>query len=97
MTVYIINNLMIRDRDEYLGYVRRFVPVFQKYGGTVLAAQDAPEPVEGCWPYDRTVLLSFPSREAAERWTRSPEYLDITRKRRSSTVSNIIILDALPR
>jgi uncharacterized protein (DUF1330 family) len=97
MTVYIINNMTIHNRDEYKTYVRGFMPVFQKYGGTVLAVQDAPVPLEGSWPYDRTVLLSFATREAAERWAQSPEYQEIAKHRKAGTVSNVVVLDGFSR
>jgi uncharacterized protein (DUF1330 family) len=96
MAVYIINNMTIHDRAEYDTYVRAFMPVFAKFNGQVLAVQDAPEPAEGAWPYDRTVLLSFPSREDAARWARSPEYREIAKHRRAGTTSNVVILDGLP-
>jgi uncharacterized protein (DUF1330 family) len=96
MTVYIISSMTIHNREEYKTYVRGFMPVFQKYGGTVLAAQDAPVPLEGTWPYDRTVLLSFPTREAAEQWSQSSEYEEIAKHRRAGTTSNVVVLDGLP-
>jgi uncharacterized protein (DUF1330 family) len=96
MAVYIINNMTIHNREEYKAYVRGFMPVFQKYDGNFLAAQNAPQPLEGSWPYDRTVLLSFPTREAAERWSQSPEYQEIAKHRKAGTVSNVVLLDGLP-
>jgi uncharacterized protein (DUF1330 family) len=96
MAVYIINNMTIHDRAEYDTYVRAFMGVFRKFNGEVLAVQDAPEPTEGTWPYDRTVLLSFPTREDATRWARSPEYREIAKHRHAGTTSNVVILDGLP-
>lgn len=97
MTAYIINNMNVHDRDEYNTYLRAFMPVFEQYGGTVLAAQDNPVPSEGEWPYQRTILLSFPSRELAERWAASPEYQRIAVHRRAGASSNVLIMDALPQ
>ena len=96
MTVYIINNMTIHNQDEYKTYLRAFMPVFEKFGGAVLAAQNAPLPLEGSWPYDRTILLSFPSGEAAERWSQSPEYQQIATHRKAGTVSNVVMLEGLP-
>jgi uncharacterized protein (DUF1330 family) len=97
MTVYIINNMTIHDREEYKTYLRGFMPIFQQYGGSVLAAEDAPQPKEGSWPYHRTILLSFPDREAAERWAQSPEYQAIAKHRHAGTVSNVIYLNGFPQ
>lgn len=96
MAVYIINNMTIHDRARYETYVRAFMGVFRKFNGEVLAVQDAPAPTEGTWPYDRTVLLSFPTREDALRWSESPEYRAIAQDRLGSTTSNVVILEGMP-
>ena len=96
MAVYIINNMTIHDRAEYETYLRAFMGVFRKFNGEVLAVADAPEPSEGTWPWDRTVLLSFPSREEARRWSESPEYREIATHRLNGTTSNVVILDGFP-
>ncbi len=93
MAVYIINNMTIHDRAEYDQYVRGFLPVFAQAGGEILAVTDAPKPVEGEWPFDRTVLLRFPDREAARRWIESPQYQAIVGHRHRGTRSNIVMLD----
>jgi uncharacterized protein (DUF1330 family) len=96
VAVYIVSNMTIHDRAEYDTYLRAFLGVFRRFDGEILAAQDGPEPVEGAWPYDRTILLRFPSREAAQRWYESPEYREIARHRRNGTKSNVVILDGFP-
>lgn len=96
MTVYVINNMTIHDQDAYKTYLKGFMPVFEKYGGQVLAAANGPKPTEGVWPYDRTILLAFPTREAVDQWSGSPEYQEIARHRRAGTNSNVLVLDALP-
>jgi uncharacterized protein (DUF1330 family) len=93
MAVYIINNMTIHDRAEYDRYLRAFMGVFRKFEGEILAAVDAPVPVEGEWPYDRTILLRFPSREEARRWADSDEYREIARHRWNATKSNVVFLD----
>ncbi len=96
MAVYIINNMTIHDRAAYDAYLRAFMAVFRKFEGEVLAAVDAPTPVEGTWPYDRTILLRFPTREEALRWSESPEYRAIAADRHRGTTSNVVILDGFP-
>jgi uncharacterized protein (DUF1330 family) len=94
--VYIINNMTIHDRAAYDTYLRAFMGVFRKYDGEVLVAANAPSPVEGEWPYDRTIVLRFPSREEALRWSESPEYKEIAHHRWKGTKSNVVILDGFP-
>jgi uncharacterized protein (DUF1330 family) len=94
MPVYIINNMVIRDRAEYRKYERAFLPTFVRFGGEVLAVQDDPQPREGTWPYTRTVLLRMPSREKALEWYESAEYQAIVQHRWNGTDSNVVILPA---
>ncbi len=42
MSVYVINNMTIRDQAAYNRYVRAFWPLFTRHGGEVLAVQDGP-------------------------------------------------------
>jgi uncharacterized protein (DUF1330 family) len=96
MPVYIINNMTIHDRGEYEAYLRAFMDVFRNFNGQVLVAQEGPSPLEGTWPYDRTIVLGFPSREDALRWYESPEYKAIVVHRFNGTTSNVVVLDGLP-
>ena len=96
MTVYIINNMTVHDQDEYKTYVKAFMPIFERFGGKVLAVQNSPLAIEGVWPFDRTVLLSFPTRAAFEQWSGSAAYKAIAAHRHAGTVSNVVVLDALP-
>ncbi|MBI3716896.1 MAG: DUF1330 domain-containing protein [Betaproteobacteria bacterium] len=96
MPVYILNSMTIHDRAEYDAYLRAFMGVFRQFDGEVLAAQEAPVPLEGNWPYDRTILLKFSSRESFQRWAESPAYLAIVPHRHKGTVSNVVVLDGVP-
>ena len=96
MTVYIINNMTIHDRAAYDRYARAFLAVFRNFDGALLAVQDVPPALEGTWAFDRTVLISFPSRDAAQRWISSPGYQAIVGDRYAGTVSNVVMLDGLP-
>lgn len=92
--VYVINNMTVHDMARYKKYLTDFMATFVPFGGRVLAVQDAPNPVEGIWPYDRTILLSLPSRDAFDRWVNSAPYQAIAVHRHAGTVSNVVVLDA---
>ena len=51
--------------------------------------------IEGQWPFDRTVLLRFPSRADAFAWSNSPQYQAIAKHRIAGTRSNVVMLDGL--
>lgn len=96
MTVYIIAEITIHDRDTYARYEAGFAEVFTRYNGTMLAVDDAPRCLEGEWSATRSVLISFPSAEEADAWYASQAYQDLAKHRLAASSGNIIVVDALP-
>lgn len=91
MTVYAVALLSIHDRARYQKYVAAFMPVLEKYGGRLLAADERPEVIEGQWPGDKVVLLSFPDRDAFTSWSTSPEYRKIATDRIAATDTVVLL------
>ncbi|SCE66083.1 Uncharacterized conserved protein, DUF1330 family [Micromonospora purpureochromogenes] len=96
MTVYALAQISIHDRQRYDRYVAAFMPVLAKYHGRLLAADERPQVVEGTWPYDKVILMSFDSRESFERWANSPEYREISRDRVAATDGVVLVADGVP-
>ena len=80
MTAFVIARVAVHDRPPYDRYAAAFMPVLQRYGGRMLAADEAPEVLEGD-DRRKVVLLAFDTREAALTWAESPEYREIARDR----------------
>jgi uncharacterized protein (DUF1330 family) len=95
MTVYVVAQIRINDRTEYGLYEAGFMPVFEKYQGTMLAVDENPEPFEGQWNATRTVLISFPTIEAAKAWTTSDEYQAIARHRHAASDTDAVFVRGL--
>jgi len=91
MTHYIVARIAIHDRDRYAQYEAGFMPVFDKYGGQILAVNDAPEVLEGPPDTRRLVILAFPDREAALAWAGSPEYQEIAKHRLAASEGAIVM------
>lgn len=91
--VYVLNNTTIHDDERYKQYLCGFMATFEPFGGKVLAVQNAPSPVEGSGPYDRTALLALPSRDVFDQWVKSDAYQAIVADRHAATVSNVVFLD----
>lgn len=53
MTVYAIAQLRFTDRTAYDKYQMRFMDVFRRCHGTLLAADERPQVVEGSWDRKR--------------------------------------------
>lgn len=95
MTVYAIAQLTIHDRVSYDRYQNAFMPIFKKYGGQLLAADESPYAVEGEYDRDKVVLMSFPDRDAYLAWADSPEYQEISKDRRAGAETVSILIRGL--
>ncbi|MGV0581060.1 DUF1330 domain-containing protein [Mycolicibacterium elephantis] len=83
MTVYAIAQLKFTDRNAYDRYQARFMEVFRQHAGTLLAADEAPQVVEGRSDREKVVLMSFPDEASFRSWAESPEYQEISKDRRA--------------
>jgi uncharacterized protein (DUF1330 family) len=95
--VYAIAQLKFTDRDAYNRYQAAFMEVFKRYSGTLLAADEAPQVVEGQWDRDKVVLMMFPDESAFREWAEPPDCQLISEERRSSAVTVVLLVQTLPR
>jgi uncharacterized protein (DUF1330 family) len=95
MTVYAVVQLKIHDRPTYDRYVARFMAVFEKFSGKVLAADDAPKVLEGKWDGTRVVLMSFPDKQSFFAWAGSPAYQEIAKDRIASAETTVLLAEGL--
>ncbi len=95
VTVYLIAQITINDRDEYAKYEQGFMDIFNKYEGQLLSVDENPLKLEGEWSATRSVLVSFPSKEAAMAWYESDEYQALVQHRFASSTGNIIVATGL--
>ena len=85
MEVYIIAQITITDRAAYNRYQARFLDVFKKFKGELLAADEKPEVIEGSWDREKVILIKFPDKAAFEEWAYSPEYREIAKDRQAGS------------
>ena len=95
MTVYAIAQLKFTDRDAYNRYQAAFMEIFQRYSGTLLAADEAPRVVEGQWQRDKVVVMSFPDETSFRQWAESPDYQRISEDRRAGADTVVLLVQAL--
>lgn len=95
MTVYAIAQLRFTDRAAYDRYQARFMEVFRRHPGTLLAADESPEIVEGRWDREKLVLMSFPDEAAFRAWAQSPEYQEISKDRRAGADTLVLLVKGL--
>jgi len=95
MPVYAIAQLTITDRAAYRRYQDRFMEVFRRYQGRLLAADEHPQVVEGSWDREKVVLLSFPDEAAFREWAGSPEYQEIANDRNAGSTAVVLLVRGL--
>jgi uncharacterized protein (DUF1330 family) len=97
MSVYAIAQLWIHDPASYGRYVQRFMDVFKKYKGSLLAADSSPVVFEGPWDGNRMVVLSFPDEASFRDWAESAEYQEIARARKAAARTVILLVHGLEK
>jgi len=95
VTVYAIAALKFTNRDAYNRYQAAFMEVFQRYSGTLLAADDAPRIIEGDWDREKVVLMSFPDEADFREWAESPDYQRISEDRRAGADTVVVLVQAI--
>lgn len=92
MSVYVIAQISITDRAVYNRYQARFMDVFKKFKGALLAADENVEAIEGEWSREKVVLMSFPDKAAFEEWAQSPEYQEIVKDRYAGSDAVVLLI-----
>jgi uncharacterized protein (DUF1330 family) len=95
VTVYAIAQLRFTDRAAYDRYQARFMEVFRRHPGTLLAADEAPQVIEGHWEREKLVLMSFPDEAAFRGWAQSPEYQEISKDRQAGADTLVLLVKGL--
>ena len=64
ISVYMVVNLTIHDKDEYRIYEKGFFSFLKKHNGTFITYDDNRQILEGVEPLPgRTIIFSFPTEE----------------------------------
>lgn len=89
---FVIAQLSIHDRARYDRYAAAFFPTLQPFGGRLLAADEAPQVLEGDWRGDKVVVIAFPDRKAAIDWAASPAYRAIAVDRLAGSEAVVLLV-----
>jgi uncharacterized protein (DUF1330 family) len=92
VAAYLIADVEVHEPEPYAAYRQRFDPILERYGGRILVAGGAVEPLEGEWRPARLVILEFPSADHARRWHASPEYAEIAPIRQRHATTHFLTL-----
>jgi uncharacterized protein (DUF1330 family) len=95
MTVYAIAQISITDQDSYNRYQARFMEVFGRFKGRLLAADASPQVVEGPWDREKVILMSFPDEQSFQEWAHSPAYQEISIDRKAGSNGVVLLAKGL--
>ena len=92
---YVIAQINVTDPEAYPTYVAMVGPIVAKFGGEFLVRGGRSESHEGTSPGDRTVVIRFPSYEAAYAWYHSDDYAAAKRLRMAASTSVQTIVEGV--
>ena len=95
MRAYLVAVETVHDEELFAEYRKQVVATVDAFGGRFIARGGKQTVLEGQWQNPRTVIIEFPTREAAEAWYKSPDYQKIIGLRLKSTSGNLVILDGV--
>ncbi|HVN97429.1 MAG TPA: DUF1330 domain-containing protein [Syntrophorhabdaceae bacterium] len=95
MSVYMIIDSKIKDRDVYAQYIEQVAPIVAKYGGRYHVRGENVRAL-GTWKPERIIILEFPTEDHIMKWLASPEYKAIAPLREAGADTQAILVDGYP-
>jgi len=92
---YVVAQVDITDPEAYARYREQVPATVAKYGGEFLARGGRAEALEGAAPAGRTVVLKFPSYEAALAWHSSDEYAGPKAIRQAASNGSLMVVEGV--
>ncbi len=84
---YVIAQINVTDPEAYKTYVAAVSPIVEKYGGEYLVRGGPAQHFEGESIGERTVVIRFPTLQAATEWYHSEEYAPVRAMRQAASTS----------
>ncbi len=93
MPAYLILEIAIRNKEEYVQYIEKVPAIIKKFGGRYLVRGGKVTPFSGNWNPERIVVIEFTTMEQLQKCFNSPEYREIAPLREQSTISKAIVVE----
>ena len=91
---YIVANFQVTDMEAYAAYPPLARPMLAAHGAEVLAVDRESEVLEGA-AGSQTVVIRFPSKEAARAFYSSPEYREIVHLRTDNSDGFMVLIEGV--
>jgi uncharacterized protein (DUF1330 family) len=95
VAAYVIYQAEVLDEVRYDEYKAKVAESLVAAGGRYVVRGGQVEVLEGEPPAGRTVVVEFPSMQAAIDWYRSDEYTDIRKIRERAARARVYVVDGL--
>jgi uncharacterized protein (DUF1330 family) len=90
---YVIYQGEITDPEKYEQYKPLAAAAIEAAGGRYVVRAGHTEPLEGEAPPGRTVVLEFPTRQAAVDWYNSADYVSARELRKDAAITRMYVVD----
>ena len=92
---YVIAQITVTKPEAYPAYIAAVTSTVEKFGGEFLVRGGQSEVYEGEAPGERTVVIRFPSYEAARDWYHSDDYAEAKAMRMAASTSVQTIVEGV--
>lgn len=92
---YLVAHITVHDPGAYPAYVGKVQATLDPFGGEFLVRGGRSESFEGPSPGERTVVIRFPSYQAAQDWYHSPDYAPVRALRQAASTSVQTIVEGV--
>lgn len=92
---YVIAQITVTDPEAYKDYIAAVNPVVEKFGGEYLVRGGKATYYESESIGERTVVIRFPSVQAATEWYNSEEYAPVRALRQKASTSLQTIVEGI--
>jgi uncharacterized protein (DUF1330 family) len=92
VSAYLIYSYEVTDPDAYAAYPPAAMPTLADHDVEILVADYATEALEGS-PGTVTIVLRFPTKDAANEWYGSDAYAAVRSLRTENTVGSVVLCD----
>lgn len=92
MTAYLVASYTITETEGYAPYPEAVAPTLAPFGGELIVADFESAMIEG-EPHPVTVIVRFPSTQAAHDWHTSEAYRSICHLRRDHSTGTVAIAE----
>jgi uncharacterized protein (DUF1330 family) len=95
VAAYVIYQGEVLDPARYEEYKTKAAASIVAAGGRYIVRGGDVESLEGDAPAGRTVVLEFPTRQAAIEWYRSDEYTEVRKIRHGAALARMYVVDGV--